>query len=457
MTVPSVSVTSFLQTHEPDEPTFFPVLTGSGFTQHNTVSVVSLFHLADRPDTTVTETFATDGVGNFQNRVARAMPNPNWEGLQEITVDVTDLGTGVTVSFGPLAQDSAPRAPDYTVIATLSVYEPGWVAVSPDGTRIYVSRGYGTGTDNGISVIDEATYALTPVQIPNVRNGGSPFSLTADGSRLYVSTQFSITVVDTANYAMTVISMEDDPWYSAISPDGTRLYVCTDDDGLHRVEVLDIDPASPTHHTVIDSFDYSGTAISPGSGGIAASSRFIYLASDDLTHIDLTTRLVESWGDIVGENQGVVVVPVPGSTGIDRVYLALANSNQVAVFDEVLTTGGTMTVAYQETIDLGVNPNVHPLMMAASHRSRVYVIKGDQSNQNTVSVIAPAETFTSVHYVHFGNQVFEEEESETFPIRMIATIPVRKWAIGAAVSPDGYSVYLSSSPDALSVIAVPTP
>ena len=135
MTVPSVSVTSFLQTHEPDEPTFFPVLTGSGFTQHNTVSVVSLFHLADRPDTTVTETFATDGVGNFQNRVARAMPNPNWEGLQEITVDVTDLGTGVTVSFGPLAQDSAPRAPDYTVIATLSVYEPGWVAVSPDGTR----------------------------------------------------------------------------------------------------------------------------------------------------------------------------------------------------------------------------------------------------------------------------------------------------------------------------------
>ena len=152
-----------------------------------------------------------------------------------------------------------------------------------------------------------------------------------------------------------------------------------------------------------------------------------------------------------------MVVPVPGSTGIGRAYLALANSNQVAVFDEVLTTGGTMTVAYEETIDLGVNPNVHPLMTAASHRSRVYVIKGDQSNQNTVSVIAPAETFTSVHYVHFGNQVFEEEESETFPIRMIATIPVRKWAIGAAVSPDGYSVYLSSSPDALSVIAVPTP
>ena len=152
-----------------------------------------------------------------------------------------------------------------------------------------------------------------------------------------------------------------------------------------------------------------------------------------------------------------MVVPVPGSTGIDRVYLALANSNQVAVFDEVPTIGATMTVAYQETIDLGVNPVVHPLMTAASQRSRVYVIKGDQSNQNTVSVIAPAETFTSVHYVHFGNQVFEEEESETFPIRMIATIPVRKWAIGAAVSPDGYSVYLSSSPDALSVIAVPTP
>ena len=135
MAVPSISVTSFLQTHEPDEPTFFPVLTRSGFTPHNTVSVVSRFHLANRADTTVTESFATDRVGDFQNRVARAIPNPNWGGLQEITVDVTDLATGVTVSFGPLAEDSAPRAPDYTVIATLSVYEPGWVAVSPDGTQ----------------------------------------------------------------------------------------------------------------------------------------------------------------------------------------------------------------------------------------------------------------------------------------------------------------------------------
>jgi hypothetical protein len=89
--------------------------------------------------------------------------------------------------------------------------------------------------------------------------------------------------------------MEDDPWYSTVSPDGTRLYVCTDDDGVHRVGVLDIDPASPTYHTVIDSFDYAGTATSPGSGGIAATSRFIYLASNDLTYIDLTTRLVDSW------------------------------------------------------------------------------------------------------------------------------------------------------------------
>lgn len=443
MTVPSVSLNQFIRFGPEIGPQTgplvitFPILTGTRFTPNNGVSVVSRWHAGQDPDRVVTETFPTDDAGSFQNRLARTLPE-EW-GLQEITVDVTDLATGATASGGPVVGDDAPRAPDYSPIAKVPVPAPGYLAVSPDGARIYTSLGYGESQSqvNGVSVIDAATYAITEILIPKVRQSGSMFTLTADGSRLYVSTQFSLTVVDTATHAQTVLTMENDPTNSALSPDGTRLYVCTDDEGLFRVEVLDIDPNSATYHTLVGSYDYGG--VSNPAGGIAVTDRYIYLATNDLTYIDITRDdIVGGWGDPNDENSGVVVAPVPNSPGNHLVYLGVSSVNQVAIFDEVADGGGNFTPQLQQLINLGALTYLQPTAMLASTAERVYAIGRDA---NSVAVIDTETTSITWRRDPFTGHL--EKIVTTRPISAIASFPIPAQSIAAALSPDGYTLYVT--------------
>ena len=418
----------------------FPILTGTGFTPNNTVSVVSRWHAGQDPDRVVTETFPTDEAGSFQNRLARTLAE-EW-GLQEIKVDVTDVATGATVHGGPAVGNDAPRAPDYSPIAKVPVPSPGWLAVSPDGTRIYSSLGNGQihSQVNGVSVIDAASYAITQIVIPTVRDNGSMFTLNADGSRLYVSTPFSLTVVDTATHQQTVLTMENDPTYSSLGPDGTRLYVCTDDEGLFRVEVLDIDPNSATYHTLVGSFDYSEG--SNGAGGIAVTDRYIYLASNDLTYIGIDKDNVGGWGNPNGDNRGVVVAPVPNSPGQHRVYLGVSASvNQVAIFDEVADASGYFRPQMQQILTLTGSSSGMPFTMVASTASdaeRVYAVG---VSGNTVAVIDTETTKITWQRDPFTGRL--KKIVTTRPVGVAGSFPISANSLFAAVSPDGYTLYVT--------------
>jgi YVTN family beta-propeller protein len=80
-----------------------------------------------------------------------------------------------------------------TVVATVTVgANPSGVAVTPDGTKVYVAN-RGSGTVSAIATATNAVVATIPV-------GGNPYGIavTPDGTNVYVTTGNTVSVIDTA-------------------------------------------------------------------------------------------------------------------------------------------------------------------------------------------------------------------------------------------------------------------
>jgi YVTN family beta-propeller protein len=85
------------------------------------------------------------------------------------------------------------------MVATIDVgLAPFGVAVTPDGSRVYV-----TNLNNTVSVIATATNSV--VATISVGNGPLGVAFTPDGSKAYVANQFdhTVSVIDTATNAVT--------------------------------------------------------------------------------------------------------------------------------------------------------------------------------------------------------------------------------------------------------------
>ena len=110
---------------------------------------------------------------------------------------------------------------------------PEGVAVTPDGTKVYVANNNlnlnGTGTDTDtVSVITTATN--TVVATITVGNQPSGVAVTPDGTKVYVANRGSGTVsaIATAtNAVVATIPVGGNPYGIAVTPDGTNVYVTT--------------------------------------------------------------------------------------------------------------------------------------------------------------------------------------------------------------------------------------
>ena len=195
-------------------------------------------------------------------------------------------------------------------------WAPSALALSPDGTRLYVANRL-TSTVSVVS-IDTATDTYQRIDAnPSIFSrdiavGWSPtaLALTADGTRLYVANSASNTVsainIDTASNTYQRIDANPSifsrdiavglaPSALALNPDGTRLYVANSgsntvslidvtDDGF---ETVDTDPtASGTQSLFVGSTPTSVVVSADGS------KVYVALSSDMVAVIDAATNVV---------------------------------------------------------------------------------------------------------------------------------------------------------------------
>jgi LPXTG-motif cell wall-anchored protein len=300
-----------------------------------------------------------------------------------------------------LAPVHAPPAAADSVIGTITVgVGPYGVAVSPGGTKVYITNV----DDDTISVFTIATSVVTTISA-----GAGPFDVafSPDGVKAFVTnfTGNTVSVIDVATDTITAtIPVSATPYRVAISPDGTKAYVSHFTAG-GTVDVIDV--ATDFVTSTISVGDWLGdVAFSPG-GQVA------YVAgAGGLYVIDVTA------GSLVG------AVALPDITGMvfspdgTVAYLSDIAGTSLLVFDVVSQT-------VTNTIPVGSAPRG---VDVSPDGTKVYVAN---TGASTVSVV------------------------DTGTGSVIATVTVGLNPIGVAFSPSGTTAFTTNSGgNTVSVIAV---
>ncbi len=297
---------------------------------------------------------------------------------------------------------------------------PFGVAVSPDGTRAYVTN-YGSAS---VSVINTTTKAVTATIPVN----GSPrgVAVSPNGTRAYSANRFtaSVSVINTASDVVSAsIGTGDSPLAIAITPNGDRAYVTLPTSsgmsvldlsnntvsglfGVGDARAVAISPVHARAYTTISdmnvvsvintSNDTVTTNIPVGSApdGVAVSpdGTRVYVANS----LDDTVSVIDTSNDSVISTIAVGAGPLGVAVSPDSAHVYITNSaaDTVSVID---TSNNTVT----DTIAVGDAPRG---VAVSPDGARAYVTN---FNDNTVSVLElqPAGFSVSPSTVPFGNQL----------------------------------------------------
>ena len=211
-------------------------------------------------DTATNAVMATVSVGNDPRHVA-------------ITPDGTRAYVSNVGSAEVSVLDTDPASPTFhTVIATVATATSArGIAITPDGARAYVAVRIGIFPDpDEVKVLDTDPASPTfHTMLAAIPVGSNPWgvAITPDGSRVYVVNNGSNTVsaINTATNAVTatLTNVGGDPQGIAITPDGGTAFVASTFDAA---KVIDTDPASGSFHTVL-----ATVALGNGPAGVAVT------------------------------------------------------------------------------------------------------------------------------------------------------------------------------------------
>ena len=177
---------------------------------------------------------------------------------------------------------------------------PSGVAVSPDGSKVYVANSYNLtnieGSGNNISVINTTTNNV--VAAINVGTGPFALAVTPDGTKLFVTNFWSNTTsaIDTANNAVIgTVDVGHGPSGITVSPDGTKAYVanCLD----NTTSVIDTINNSVITVVPVGGYPYGVTTSQDGTKIYVTSA-----VSDNVSIIDTAKNTVISTVNLGEEN-----------------------------------------------------------------------------------------------------------------------------------------------------------
>jgi YVTN family beta-propeller protein len=348
-------------------------------------------------------TFGDGGVNNTQNPVYTYTN----AGTYTVTLTSTNAGGSVSLSksgyvhvlstavntqtyayipnFGN-GTVSVVDIPHFRVIKIIAVgTQPYGVAVSPDGTRAYVTN-YNNGAASTVSVID--TTPNTVGTTINVGNGAQSIVITPDNRKVYVANNVSntVTVINgTTNTIMATIAGFSGPSGMAMSPSGDRVYV-TNGGAAGTVSV--INTATDTMSTAVSLVVFGGT---PALHGVTVAPNGIdyYVASSG------NNKVYDFWSinntvhhSLTINNANQVATSVNGSV----VYAT-------SVGGSVLYTINNATMTQTNAVTLGNNVGTESVM---ADPFGVYTYVVGKSTNTMYYLYTDNNTFVGVNSTGFA-------------------------------------------------------
>lgn len=204
--------------------------------------------------------------------------------------------------------DTNPSSINFnTILTTVPVgIRPSGIAVTPDGSRVYVTNGGATSLDiDSISAIVTSTDSVADTITLGANSSPNGIGVTPDGTRAYFlrfEGEISVLDVNPASPSFHQVTTSiPRPLLLAgsigVTPDGTRAVVNWVGSIAHGVDVVDVNPASPAFNTIIT----SPVPVVSGVGGdvaLTSDSAFAYATDTGnlLCRINLQTSEIAPTG-----------------------------------------------------------------------------------------------------------------------------------------------------------------
>jgi len=266
-----------------------------------------------------------------------------------------------------------------TVIATIDgVFRPHGLAITPDGTRAYVTN---YGYNRTVTVIDTATNTIVDT-VSGVGYDPGGIAITPDGTKAYVANRVSnnVSVIDiTTNTVMATIATARYPVSVAITPDSQYAYVANQT-GL-RVTIINTS-TNRVAGIIDDRKRHVGIAIRP-DGSQA------YVVNDlesSFSVIDMATNSVISTVPTGGIHPYWVAISPDGT----RAYIANVSSDNVAVIETETNSVIALVPVERAPYKVAVTPDNSKAYVGNVGAASVSVL--DTETNTVIETIAVAAT-----------------------------------------------------------------